>query len=77
MFADVCSGFVIRLPLRVCRLYVSRPLASALRAGQDLRVDQTLADAPVVVQQVAEVGDVQTDLAGVPAAAELAQTDPG
>ena len=29
MFADVCSEFVIRLPLSVCRLYDSRPLASA------------------------------------------------
>src|SRR5947208_2213488 len=32
------------------------------RAGQDLTVYQTLADAEVVVQQVTEVGDVQTNL---------------
>src|SRR5947208_13553477 len=32
------------------------------RAGQDLTVHQTLTDAPVVVQQVAEVGDVQSNL---------------
>src|SRR5438093_13063109 len=32
------------------------------RAGQDLTVYQTLADAPAVVQQVTEVGDLQSNL---------------
>ena len=41
------------------------------RARQDLGVDDTPADAPVGVQQVAEVRDVQTDLAGMAAAAEI------
>src|SRR6266852_6220201 len=37
------------------------------RGGQDLAVHQTLADAPLVVQQVTEVGDVQTNLPRVTA----------
>ena len=84
MPAVVCSGDGDQVAADILQVVASAcRCASAVGVGQDLVVDQTLADAPVVVQQVAEVRDVEPDLAGVPAAADAvehvlgdAQVDP-
>jgi len=43
------------------------------RTGQDLRVDDSLADTPVVIQHVPEVCDVEPDLSRVLVAAEAVE----
>jgi hypothetical protein len=51
--------------------YWALPWASAPCEMQGLGVHEALPDAPVAVQQVAEVQDVGPELEGVPCAAEV------
>ena len=60
-------------PLESARGGTRRVPGRRRRVGQDLVLTDSLADAPVVVQQVAEVGDVEPDLAGVPRAADVVE----